>query len=202
MLEAEKVADLMQQYPASRVRLTGRADATGSSDYNYLLSGQRASAVADYLVMRGVERSRIRLECMGEDAPVALNYYSDGSDAPLGRYLNRQVSILVENEEPMEAGLAGFYIPRNLRADRAGEGGDSEYWFTVQVSASLEPLNTGQFVGLTGLKEYACKDGYYRYACGMYRSFGGARNALQDLQKQGYPDAFIQTLSWFENMAR
>jgi len=203
MLEVEKVADVMQKYPDTKIRLTGHADATGSSDYNLLLSSQRAEQIAGYLEMRGVERSRVTLEGKGEHAPVARNYYADGSDAPLGRYLNRQVSITLESPEPIRAELAGFYVPAALKAE-AGEqeAGSSDYWFTIQVLAKTTSINFEELVGLDMLREYSCKDNIFRYTCGEYRSFEEARSSLERIKKTGYPDAFIQTLEWYSRAAR
>ena len=111
MLEVEKVAETMHVYTASTIHLSGHADASGSPDYNMLLSSQRVAQVADYLEMRGIEREQDYDEGKGEYAPLARNFYPDGSDAPLGRYLNRQVIVSIENPEPMQANFSGIYVP-------------------------------------------------------------------------------------------
>jgi hypothetical protein len=203
MLEVEKVADLMQTYPETRVRLTGHADATGSSDYNLLLSNQRADQISRYLQMRGVDPSRISLEGKGESAPVALNKYPDGTDAPLGRYLNRQVTVTIESPRPIQAELSGFYVPSSLKP--APENGQSEspaYWFTIQLHASFTQRQMSYFQGLNGVREYPCKDKFYRYTYGEYRTFDEAKIQLDKLQDAGYPDAFIQTLDWYTRAVR
>ncbi len=203
MLEVEKVADLMQTYPETRVMLTGHADATGSSDYNLLLSNQRADQISRYLQMRGVDPSRISLEGKGESAPVARNKYPDGTDAPLGRYLNRQVTVTIESPRPIQAELTGFYVPSSLKP--APENGQSEgqaYWFTIQLHASFTQRQMSFFQGLSGVREYPCKDKCYRYACGEYRTFDEAKTQLDQLQDAGYPDAFIQTLDWYTRAVR
>ena len=203
MLEVEKVADVMQTYPDTRVSLTGHADATGASDYNLLLSNQRAAKIADYLEMRGVDRSRVRLEGKGEHAPVARNYYADGSDAPLGRYLNRQVTLTIESPEPISAELSGFYVPAALKIEaEAQEAGSSDYWFTIQVLACKAPLQSSELEGLEKVREYECKDNYFRYASGEYRTFEEARAALKGIRESGYPDAFIQTMEWYNRKTR
>lgn len=207
MLEVEKVADLLQRYPEARVKLTGRADETGSADYNLLLSHQRVDQIASYLSMRGVEDQRMETEAKGETDPVALNRYPDGSDAPLGRYLNRQVSIHISNKEAMQGDLSGFFVPPSLRvgpADEAAEqaGPQDSFWFTIQVFSSLVPISEGEFGTLSGVEERACTDGYYRYVSGEYRDFGEARQALEEVKAAGYPDAFIQTLEWFQRATR
>ena len=49
-----------------RVEIGGHTDSRGSTSYNQALSERRASAVPDYLVGLGVERSRIRIKPYGE----------------------------------------------------------------------------------------------------------------------------------------
>jgi len=203
VLEVEKVADLMQTYPETKISLTGHADATGSSEYNLLLSNQRAVKIAEYLEMRGVDRSRVSLEGKGENAPVARNFYSDGSDAPLGRYLNRQVTLTIESPEPIVAELSGFYVPNSLKTPPGEEpSGSSDFWFTIQVLAKKGGVELSSFGALDGVKEYVCKDNYYRYTFGEYRSFEEARSSLNRIRESGYPDAFIQTIEWYSKASR
>jgi outer membrane protein OmpA-like peptidoglycan-associated protein len=199
MLEVEKIAELMQSYPETTVRLTGHADATGSSDYNMLLSHQRVDQVAGYLEVRGIDPGRIFREGRGDTSPVARNSYPDGTDAPLGRYLNRQVTVLITSPEPIRAELAGFYVPASLKP-QPGEDNKaaSAFWFTIQLQASHRQVGLSHFQGIAGVKENHCRDGYYRYTCGSFRTYPEARAELDRLQDSGYPDAFIQTLEWYQ----
>jgi outer membrane protein OmpA-like peptidoglycan-associated protein len=83
------IASSMIQYPDSLIDVYGHTDSTGSDQYNLDLSQRRANAVADYLVLRGVARSRVRAQGFGERYPVADNT----TDA--GRALNRRVEIKI-----------------------------------------------------------------------------------------------------------
>lgn len=204
MLEAEKIADLMVNNSGTTVEITGHADATGREEYNLLLSMQRAEQLADYLEMRGVELERIQVDGRGESAPLAKNRYSDGSDAPLGRYLNRQVQVKISGKLPVETGLSGLYIPANLRnpaSDGQADASD-DYLFTIQLKAARSPIPASQLEGADGVHEYVCKDGFYRYAVGSYRTFQEARTDLKSFQKMGYMDAFIQTMDWYERATK
>jgi len=198
MLEAEKIADLLNEYQEATISLTGHADATGTAEYNMLLSLHRADNIANYLEMRGVDRSRIRVDGVGESAPKAKNTFDDGSDAPLGRYLNRQVYVKISGRLPVDSGLAGVYIPANLKSVGDQSGGVPEFYYSIQLSASRTSRSLSLFEGLENVTEYPCKDGYYRYAIGSYRTFQEARDHLKDIQKKGYQDAFIQTREWYE----
>ncbi|HET7409289.1 MAG TPA: OmpA family protein [Paracoccaceae bacterium] len=83
------VAATLQQYPSSYVDIVGHTDSTGDDAYNQRLSEQRASAVAQYLVSRGVNPARLQSYGMGESQPVASNATSSGQQA------NRRVEILI-----------------------------------------------------------------------------------------------------------
>jgi outer membrane protein OmpA-like peptidoglycan-associated protein/tetratricopeptide (TPR) repeat protein len=198
MLETEKIADLMNEYPDVTISLTGHADATGTAEYNMLLSMHRADNIANYLEMRGVNRGRIRVDGVGESAPKAKNTFEDGSDAPLGRYLNRQVYVKITGRLPVESGLAGVYIPANLKSGGDQSGEVQEYFYSIQLSAIRKSISVSMFEDLDNVTEYPCKDGFYRYTTGSYRTFQEARDHLKEVQKKGYDDAFIQTCEWYE----
>ena len=83
------VAQSMNNYPNSLIDVMGHTDSDGSDSYNLTLSRQRAEAVANYLVSRGVNRARIETIGYGEQYPVA-----DNSTAS-GKAQNRRVEIRI-----------------------------------------------------------------------------------------------------------
>lgn len=76
------------------VRVIGYTDSTGSDAINNPLSVNRASAVRDYLVQRGVAATRITTEGRGSAEPVADN----GTEA--GRARNRRVELYLREPQP------------------------------------------------------------------------------------------------------
>lgn len=62
----DRVAASLVQYPNSLVDVYGHTDTVGSAASNQRLSEQRAQAVANYLIGRGVSSSRIRWQGFGE----------------------------------------------------------------------------------------------------------------------------------------
>jgi OOP family OmpA-OmpF porin len=54
------------------ITAVGHTDRIGSSDYNQSLSNQRAAAVKDYLVSKGIEPGHVQAEGMGETQPVTM----------------------------------------------------------------------------------------------------------------------------------
>ena len=70
--------------------LEGHTDSVGSEGYNQGLSEERAKAVRDWLVERGIPAERIRSVGFGEARPAADN------STPGGRALNRRVEQKLE----------------------------------------------------------------------------------------------------------
>lgn len=83
----DQVASTLTQYEKTYVDVMGHTDSTGSDAYNQALSERRASAVADYLSIRGVQSARLATRGYGESQPKASNL-----DAA-GRSANRRVEI-------------------------------------------------------------------------------------------------------------
>jgi len=74
---------------ANFIEVVGHTDDVGDDAYNQDLSEQRAKAVRDYLVSKGLDPSIIFTTGMGESMPIASN------NTPEGRAENRRVEVLV-----------------------------------------------------------------------------------------------------------
>ncbi|MFN4038718.1 MAG: OmpA family protein [Erythrobacter sp.] len=85
------VADSLVTYPNSLIDVFGFTDTTGSPATNQRLSEQRAQAVADYLIARGVARSRVETRGFGEDRAYLRVPTADNVDEPR----NRRVEIKI-----------------------------------------------------------------------------------------------------------
>ena len=93
----KKVAVVLSQFPESKVTVEGYTDSKGTKAVNLQLSRERAQAVKDWLVKNGnVLAANVLTKGFGEQYAIAPNTNADGSDNPLGRALNRRVSIIVE----------------------------------------------------------------------------------------------------------
>jgi outer membrane protein OmpA-like peptidoglycan-associated protein len=100
----DEIAQIMEREPAiDKVRITGYTDRIGSDSYNQKLSEQRARAVKDYLVHKGVSPERLVAVGKGKANPlVACN---DPKQADLIKCLeaNRRVEveeIVIERHVP------------------------------------------------------------------------------------------------------
>ena len=83
------VANVLNQYPASTITVTGHTDDLGSDSYNQRLSEQRAASVASYLGGHNVNPGRLSQQGMGERAPKLPN--TDETN----RAQNRRVELAI-----------------------------------------------------------------------------------------------------------
>ena len=89
-VELDKLAKLMFVNPTLRIEVGGHTDNVGSVADNLNLSDQRANAVRDFLVKKGIEAARTTAKGYGETKPMATN------DTEEGRALNRRTEVVVQ----------------------------------------------------------------------------------------------------------
>ena len=70
-----------------KVEVKGHTDSTGSDEVNMKLSKERAEAVYNYLIQRGVEKKKLSYSYYGESRPIESN------DTDYGRRMNRRVEF-------------------------------------------------------------------------------------------------------------
>lgn len=85
----DRLALGLAEHPVTRVNVIGHTDSVGSDAVNNPLSVNRAAAVRDYLVPRGVASSRIAIDGRGSREPIADNGTAQG------RAMNRRVEIFI-----------------------------------------------------------------------------------------------------------
>jgi peptidoglycan-associated lipoprotein len=58
------------KYPSVAVRIEGNADERGTREYNFALGAERANAVKEYLIKKGVGAGRIETVSYGKERPI------------------------------------------------------------------------------------------------------------------------------------
>ncbi|MCP9201566.1 OmpA family protein [Gramella sp. GC03-9] len=92
----DSVVTYMKQYPSIKVKVESHADARGSDKYNMDLSQRRAASTVDYLVNKGIDRSRLTSEGFGESRPV--NDCTEPTGCTNEQYAkNRRSTFVVSN---------------------------------------------------------------------------------------------------------
>ncbi len=85
----DQIAALLAEAPDTSVEVAGHTDADGDEAENQALSTQRAQAVVDALVQRGVATGRLGAVGFGEAFPIASNDTQEGKDR------NRRIELNV-----------------------------------------------------------------------------------------------------------
>ena len=83
-----KVVDIMETFPESTFEIVGHTDNVGNKDKNMTLSADRALAVKNFLVEKGINESRMTTKGLGDTKPVASN------KTPEGRAQNRRIEFI------------------------------------------------------------------------------------------------------------
>jgi len=87
--EINNIYKIMQEYPNMKVEISGHTDIVGTHAHNMTLSRNRAAAVVQALIDKGIHPSRIKSAGYGPDVPIATN------ETPEGRAENRRVEFKI-----------------------------------------------------------------------------------------------------------
>ena len=91
--ELNRLLEYLKSNPDYNIVINGHTDNFGSEEYNLNLSNNRAKAVANHLMEKGIEPHRITFNGAGSSEPVADN------STPQGRSLNRRVEFMLTKGE-------------------------------------------------------------------------------------------------------
>jgi len=83
----DEAVHILARNPSLKLEIQGHTDSRGSLEYNKKLSKNRAAAVMQYMVNKGVEEDRLTSEGFGPIRPVASN------ETPEGMTQNRRVEL-------------------------------------------------------------------------------------------------------------
>jgi outer membrane protein OmpA-like peptidoglycan-associated protein/tetratricopeptide (TPR) repeat protein len=78
---------LMTENPSLKIQISGHTDNVGSAAINKRISEQRAGAVVDFLIGRGITNDRLTFKGFGFEKPIASN------DTAEGRQMNRRTEF-------------------------------------------------------------------------------------------------------------
>jgi outer membrane protein OmpA-like peptidoglycan-associated protein len=88
-----KVISAIEQYPKSRIIISGHTDSKGNADKNLALSVKRAANVQKFMhEIGGISQNRTESMGFGETKPVASN------NKKRGRALNRRIEVLIVHQ--------------------------------------------------------------------------------------------------------
>ena len=90
--ELDELYAYLETQPTLYIEIYGHTDTIGTERRNNELSLQRAKAVSDYLISKGLQKSRIKWFGFGSSKPVVSN------DTAAQRKINRRVEFKLKSE--------------------------------------------------------------------------------------------------------
>jgi outer membrane protein assembly factor BamA len=115
---------LINHQEIKQITIEGHTDNVDSHEWNMRLSINRARAVRDYLINKGVEKDRLRYMGYGPDRPIATN------DTEEGREKNRRVEFSIVSGETVKMRKKPF-TGNNQPSDKPAD----------QLPADLPPID-------------------------------------------------------------
>ena len=94
-IEIEKLFYIMKRNPAISMEVLGHTDNKGIETVNTTLSRNRAQAIVNELVKRGIDSKRLESKGFGSTMPIAPNSLPDGKPNEEGMKLNRRIEIKI-----------------------------------------------------------------------------------------------------------
>ena len=88
----DRLVDILIRNPSLVIQLEGHTDFRGPARANKRLSKNRVKVIRDYLINKGINRSRVKTKAFGGSRPISKE------DTPEGRKLNRRVEIRILEE--------------------------------------------------------------------------------------------------------
>lgn len=90
--ELDRLSGILLDRKSMVIEVAGHTDTTGLDEYNMQLSKRRATAVAEYLIKKGVSQDKISVKFYGETQPAHSN------ETRPGRIKNRRVEFKIVTE--------------------------------------------------------------------------------------------------------
>jgi outer membrane protein OmpA-like peptidoglycan-associated protein len=106
-----RLIQFLKAHPELLIQINGYTDSIGSSEYNQILSVNRAKSVGNYLEENSLETDRYTIQGFGETRHKASN------STPEGRQINRRAEIQIINPYENLIIIHSFIVPENLAVD-------------------------------------------------------------------------------------
>lgn len=210
--ELDKIALFMVRNGSLTIECGSHTDCRGSAESNKALSEARANSTAQFLIKKGIERSRIKFKGYGEASPVndcncdaaPCNEEAMAENRRTEfRVLASAGNIIAQTKHSSRVAAAGVStsgnaeevvnndvkyneaspIPRNANLPDG-------IVYSVQVGAYSVQADETYFNGLSQLRKEVGND-YTRYYVGVYKLYREAEAAMQEVRKVGISDAFV-----------
>ncbi len=194
-IELNKLASMLKETPNVVVQISAHTDTRGSADYNLKLSAARAKAVVDYLVSKGIDRSRLIAKGYGESRPLIANAVTEEQHQANRRTTFKVVDInhpgktIADTEKQKNTVVYG----KRNRSQKEVPG----LVYHIQLLTSSRNLNPETDFSklkqkIPRLRIFKLPYGkLFKYEAGEASTAGDAQTLKNMLRASGYTDCFI-----------
>jgi len=190
--ELDKYIVYFHQYPEMKVEISSHTDARGTYEYNQTLSDQRAQAVVDYFISRGVSASRLTWKGYGMTQLMIPNARTEAEHQANRRTMFKVLSLGMAGENVLVRHVSAL----EMYNSPGGAVDMSGWWLQIHESSSAREIDLPeirQASRLTGkeIRLIRCDDGRYRY-CIQYKSRAEALREQLVLYKENINTVLMQ----------
>ncbi len=187
-IELDKLASMLNETPNVVVQISSHTDTRGKADYNLKLSAERAKSVVDYLVSKGVDRSRLIAKGYGESRPVIANAKTEDE-----HQANRRTTFKV-----IDVNHKGKIVADTEKGTVTKQGHTvTDLVYHIQLVTTSRKLDINKDFGklkrkIPELKIFVKPYGkLFKYEAGETMSLSDAKVLRNIIKKSGYKDCFI-----------
>jgi len=204
-VELQKVLAVLKKYAQMKIDIRSHTDSRAGDAYNLVLSDKRAQSTVNYLVQKGIDKSRVTGKGYGETQ--LINGCDNNTDCSEEEHqLNRRSEFIIlnENETPQEM-RKEIVVRSNERVNKKSKASEKmittgnydfenpnpKEIFTVQVVAGSSKNPVINYKSLSSIFHYSYKDGYRRYFSGQFKTREQADAYKLELRNRGFDGAFV-----------
>jgi peptidoglycan-associated lipoprotein len=192
--ELDNYIEYFNQYPDMTVEINSHTDSQGSRSYNQNLSDNRAKAVVEYFVSKGISHNRLLWKGYGEDQLIIPNARTDAEHQANRRTVFKILNLGSASEVTTTRNVSTEGIPTNNISQNVMD--ISGWWLQVYESASYNEFNlpaVKQAQQATGKDIRLVKSGNGKYwYCIHYATKNEALKAQLSLLKENIHTILMQ----------
>ncbi len=192
----DNIVDIMNIYPSTRIQIESHSVPESQIAYELYFSLKRAEKISEYLIDKGVRRSRILLRGFGASYPLVSREKAGPSSALAGK-LNRRLEVRVLGAEDLplkidytEPVIADFLKDQSSELYKTILSGLS---YRVEI-ARVRQMYQNEILNYyqDAMIEKGFDDDDYIYSIGLYKSYFDAQDVLKALRNDNITTAVIK----------
>jgi peptidoglycan-associated lipoprotein len=115
VLVLREIINFANANPDIQIEMNANTDNIGTASYNKVLSEKRGKSAKDFLAANGLDRTKLVVNALGYDKPIASN------KTPIGRQLNRRVEFYILGGSGFDANAMVYITEPNVTLDEVAK---------------------------------------------------------------------------------